>query len=236
MASTAPSPLMDDAADGRQPVDAERVLCLRRDHGRDRDGRRLLAVSPALVHQVQVAMHPGHLVGGEAVGAVIVWGRKQAGLRVRARRHAPFLLAKLFRGLLREGWEAAACGGGSAAGALRCRVSPKPQDGTALAAPRPCTCPAPAPGQRPHRTAGRARGDTELLLWLRPGRTNTSPLPLACLWGTEPKGVGRLVINNNNNNNKSSFRTGEQGTHRQEQPWCVSREPLAGREGWTEVA
>lgn len=68
------SPLMDDTADGRQPVDAEGVLSLPRDHGWDWDGRRLLALAPALVHQVQVAMHPGHLVGGEGVGAVIIWG------------------------------------------------------------------------------------------------------------------------------------------------------------------
>lgn len=68
------SPLVDDTADGRQPVDAEGVLSLPRDHGWDWDGRRLLALAPALVHQVQVAMHPGHLVGGEGVGAVIIWG------------------------------------------------------------------------------------------------------------------------------------------------------------------
>lgn len=64
---------MDDAADGRQPVDAEGVPRLSRDHGWDGDGRGLLALAPALVDQVQVAMHPGHLVGSEGVGAVIIW-------------------------------------------------------------------------------------------------------------------------------------------------------------------
>lgn len=64
---------MDDAADGRQPVDAEGVPRLSCDHGWDGDGRGLLALAPALVDQVQVAMHPGHLVGSEGVGAVIIW-------------------------------------------------------------------------------------------------------------------------------------------------------------------
>ena len=70
------SPLVDHTADGGQPVDAEGVVRLPRDHGWDGDGRGLLALAPALVHQVQVAMHPGHLVGGEGVGAVIVWERR----------------------------------------------------------------------------------------------------------------------------------------------------------------
>lgn len=80
-ASPAPSPLVDDTADGRQPVDAEGVPCLPGDHGGDGDGRRLLAVAPALVDQVQVAMHAGHLVGGEAVGAVVICGTGEAGPR-----------------------------------------------------------------------------------------------------------------------------------------------------------
>lgn len=67
---------MDDTTDGRQPVDAEGVLCLPGDHGRDRDGCGLLALAPALVYQVQVAMHSGHLVGGEGVGAIIIWGKR----------------------------------------------------------------------------------------------------------------------------------------------------------------
>lgn len=76
VATADPLPLMYDTTDGRQPVDTERVLRLPRDHGRDRDGCRLLALAPALVHQVQVAMHPGHLVGREGVGAVIIWGKR----------------------------------------------------------------------------------------------------------------------------------------------------------------
>lgn len=80
IATADPLPLVDDTTDGRQPVDAEGVLCLPRDHGRHRDGCRLLTLAPALVHQVQVAMHPGHLVGGEGVGTVVIWGKRgQAG-------------------------------------------------------------------------------------------------------------------------------------------------------------
>lgn len=79
-------PLMNDTTDGRQPVDAEGVLRLPRDHGRDWDGSRLLALAPVLVHQVQVAMHPGHLVGGEGVGAVIIWGKRD---QAKGGRHWP---------------------------------------------------------------------------------------------------------------------------------------------------
>jgi len=89
-----PLPLVDDAADGRQPVDAEGVLRLSRDHGRDWDGRRLLALAPALVHQVQVAVHPGDLVGGEGVGAVIIWGEIKKNKKREAKQCACFLISK----------------------------------------------------------------------------------------------------------------------------------------------
>lgn len=205
MAGAAPSPLVDDPADGRQPVDAERVLCLPGDHGRDGDGRRLLAVSPALVHQVQVAMHAGHLVGGEAVGALIVCGRRGAGMRAGARR--PFLLARLLRGLPGGlGGSNARCG--SAAGALRCRVSPKPPDGTASAAPGP----APA---RPRTWAAPAPRDT-----------GCSPGPPS-LWHALGNRARGLIINNNNNNN-NSFRTGEQ-RHAQTRAALVHVQGSAGR-------
>lgn len=231
------SPLMEDTADGGQPVDAEGVLSLPSDHGGDRDGRWLPAVAPALVHQVQVAVHAGHLVGGEAVGAVIVWGQERPGRGLGHGNARPLLLVKLFRGLLgRAGRHQRA---EAVLPGLSGEVCPQSHK---MALPQRLQVPAPARhrhlGSATARTApqegqqgrGTAPPASLLLAW----QEKRQP-PAACL-GNQAKRVQEVIINNNNNNDKIASGLENKGTHRQEQPWCMSSDPLAGREGWIEIA
>ena len=62
-------------------MDSEGLWSLPDDHGGDGDGAGLLALAPLLIHKVQIAVHSGHLVGGEAVSAVIVCGDKKGNKR-----------------------------------------------------------------------------------------------------------------------------------------------------------
>lgn len=55
-------------------MDSEGLVGLPDDHGWDGNGGGLSALTPLLIYQVQIAMHPGHLVRGEAVSAVIICG------------------------------------------------------------------------------------------------------------------------------------------------------------------
>lgn len=71
------SPVIHDSTNRRQPVDSEGRVGLPNDHGWDRNGGGLSALTPLLIHKVQIAMHAGHLVRGEAVSAVIICGNKK---------------------------------------------------------------------------------------------------------------------------------------------------------------
>lgn len=53
-------------------MDGQGCVGLPDDHGWDGNGGGLSALSPLLIHKVQIAMHSGHLVRGEAVSAVII--------------------------------------------------------------------------------------------------------------------------------------------------------------------
>ena len=70
-------PVIHHSTDGRQPVDGEGLVGLPNDHGRDGNGGGPPAVTPLLVHKVQIAMHAGHLVRGEAVSAVVICGDRK---------------------------------------------------------------------------------------------------------------------------------------------------------------
>lgn len=103
--------------------------------------------------------------------------------------------------------------------------------------------PAPTPGRClcPHGTAAGSAWGIELLLRLRSswhGRRNTSPLPHAL--GTKPKGFRRLITATTTTAIiiiiTAASGLENKGTHRQEQPWCMSRDPLVGRERWLETA
>lgn len=71
------SPVVYNPTDWRKPVDGEGGVGLPDDHGWDGNGGGLPALTPLLIHKVQIAMHPGHLVRGEAVGAIIICGDKK---------------------------------------------------------------------------------------------------------------------------------------------------------------
>lgn len=47
------------------------------DHRWDGNGGGLSALTPLLIYKVQIAVHSGHLVRGEAVSAVIICGDKK---------------------------------------------------------------------------------------------------------------------------------------------------------------
>lgn len=58
-------------------MDGQGCVGLPDDHGWDGNGGGLLALTPLLIHKVQIAMHSGHLVRGEAVSAVIICGDRK---------------------------------------------------------------------------------------------------------------------------------------------------------------
>jgi hypothetical protein len=53
-------------------MDSKGLVGLPNNHGWYGYGGRFLAFTPLLVYEVQVAMHPGHLVRGEVVSALII--------------------------------------------------------------------------------------------------------------------------------------------------------------------
>jgi len=66
------SPVVEVSGYGREPLEGDGVVVLLH-HLRSHGHRgRLGGVLPGLVDEVQVAMHPGHLVEGEGVRARIV--------------------------------------------------------------------------------------------------------------------------------------------------------------------
>lgn len=71
------SPVIYNSTNGRQPVDSEGLVGLPNDHGGDGNGGGLSAFTPLLINKVQIAVHSGHLVRGEAVSAVIICGDKK---------------------------------------------------------------------------------------------------------------------------------------------------------------
>lgn len=60
-------------------MDSEGVVGLPNDHGWDGNRGGLSALTPLLIYKVQVAMHSGHLVRGEAVSAVVICGDRKNG-------------------------------------------------------------------------------------------------------------------------------------------------------------
>lgn len=66
------SPFKEVAIDGWKPLQRHGVSRVAHNLGSQGDRRRLLGGLPALVHQVQVAVHSGDLIGREGVGAVVV--------------------------------------------------------------------------------------------------------------------------------------------------------------------
>lgn len=65
-------PIIHNSTDWRQPMDSKGLVGLPNNHGWYGYGGRFLAFTPLLVYEVQVAMHPGHLVRGEVVSALII--------------------------------------------------------------------------------------------------------------------------------------------------------------------
>lgn len=75
------SPVIHNPTNWRKPVDGEGRVGLPDDHRWDGNRGGLPALTPLLIHKIQIAMHPGHLVRGEAVGAVIICGDKKRNRR-----------------------------------------------------------------------------------------------------------------------------------------------------------
>lgn len=71
--SSAWSPFKEVAINGRKPLQGDRGGGPSNNLGSNCNRSRFLRRLPALIDEVQVAVHPGHLVGREGVGAVIVW-------------------------------------------------------------------------------------------------------------------------------------------------------------------
>lgn len=70
--STKAVPLIEGSLHRRQPVDGDRLGALVGHHRGQRDGARQTFGQPLLIHQVKVTVHPGHLVGSEMIGAVVI--------------------------------------------------------------------------------------------------------------------------------------------------------------------
>lgn len=75
------SPVIHNPTNWRKPVDGEGCVGLPNDHGWEGNGGGLPILTPLLIYKIQIAMHPGHLVRGEAVGAVIICGDKKRNRR-----------------------------------------------------------------------------------------------------------------------------------------------------------
>lgn len=77
------SPFKEVAVDGGEPLQRHGVGGVAHDLGGQGDRRRLPGGLPALVHQVQVAVHSGDLIGREGVGAVVICKRAQGEISTR---------------------------------------------------------------------------------------------------------------------------------------------------------
>lgn len=62
-------------------MDSEGQGGLPDDHGWDGNGGGLSALTPLLIYKVQIAVHSGHLVRGEAVSAVVICRDKKGNKR-----------------------------------------------------------------------------------------------------------------------------------------------------------
>lgn len=71
--SSAWSPFKEVPIDGWKPLQGDRGGGPSHNLGGNRNRSRFLRGLPALIDEVQVAMHPGHLVGREGVGAIVIW-------------------------------------------------------------------------------------------------------------------------------------------------------------------
>ena len=80
------SPFKEVAVDGREPLQHHGVGRVAHDLGGKGDRRRLPGGLPALVHQVQVTVHSGDLIGREGVSAVVICKRAEGEIRTSLQR------------------------------------------------------------------------------------------------------------------------------------------------------
>lgn len=73
------SPFKEAAVDGGEPLQHHGFGCVAHNLGGNGDRRRLPGGLPVLVHQVQVTVHPGDLIGREGVSAVVIckWAKAE---------------------------------------------------------------------------------------------------------------------------------------------------------------
>lgn len=77
------SPFKEVAIDGGEPLQCHGVGGVAHNLGGQGDRRRLPGGLPALVHQVQVAVHSGDLIGREGVGAIVICKWAEGEIRTR---------------------------------------------------------------------------------------------------------------------------------------------------------
>lgn len=82
------SPFKEVAINGWEPFQRHGVSGVAHDLGSEGDRRRLLGGLPALVHQVQVAVHSGDLIGREGVSAVVICKGEAVEIRTWLHRRA----------------------------------------------------------------------------------------------------------------------------------------------------
>lgn len=76
--SSAWSPFKEVAINGWEPLQGDRGGAPSHNLWGNCNRSWFLRGLPALIDEVQVAMHPGHLVGREGVGAVIIWNENRS--------------------------------------------------------------------------------------------------------------------------------------------------------------
>ena len=82
------SPFKEVAIDGWEPFQRHGVSRVAHNLGSEGDRRRLLGGLPALVHQVQVTVHSGDLIGREGVSAVVICRGEAVEIRTWLHRRA----------------------------------------------------------------------------------------------------------------------------------------------------
>lgn len=75
-----PLPFIEHPTYGGWPVYGEGVLGLPNNHRWHGDRGRLSALTPLLVHQIQIAVHPSYLIWGETIRAVVICGIERGSL------------------------------------------------------------------------------------------------------------------------------------------------------------
>lgn len=75
------SPFKEVAIDGWKPLQRHGVGCVAYDLGGQGNRRRLPGGLPALVHQVQVTVHSGNLIGRERVRTVVICKRAEGEIK-----------------------------------------------------------------------------------------------------------------------------------------------------------